>query len=103
MKLISQLWEESGSVAAGGSLVVKLPVDGDVSVTVAPGGGGTATVQFTDAPNDDLVAGDAIWIPSSITASAAIANVVRNAPTRAVRISAASAAARYQLLQRSVR
>lgn len=103
MKLISQLWEESGSVAAGISLVVRMPVDGDLSVTAAPGGSGTVTVEFTDAPAEDITAGTAIWIPSSITASATTASVVRNAPTRAVRITAATAAARYQLLQRSVR
>ena len=102
MNRLGRLWEESGTVEPGSPLIVVLSDGGDVSVSIAPGEGGEVQALYSVAPIADILAEDspALWFAFAAAVSAQ-ANYTRNGPTRAMQIVATTAAARYEICQRS--
>jgi hypothetical protein len=101
MILRGVLWEESGDVDAAGFHVIKLPADGDVSVTLAPGGGGgAAEAWFTVSTGADIDAGNARWFAWTAGSVNALTNGRIQGPVSGIKITAATAAAHYEVLQR---
>lgn len=98
MQLLGRFWEDRIDVAAGASIVIELPAAARVSVGAIPGSGGTATAEFTVSSKALIEAGTATWLPL-IDASATNAEANRVAPTRALRLSAATAGASFDVLQ----
>ncbi|MDI3259692.1 MAG: hypothetical protein QJR02_08350 [Sinobacteraceae bacterium] len=98
MQLLGRFWELRVSVPAGASEVVILPAAARVSVSAAPVAGGAATVEYTVSSADEVNGGTPIWI-KLIDAATAGAEANRSVPTRALRLSAATAAAVFDILQ----
>ena len=102
MRFVGGQWVDKGAVPTAAPLVVKLPAGGDTSVTAKPGASGAVTIEWTVADPADIDAGTALWFASTVTASATAANAVRVGPTTGVRITAATSAGSYELVQREI-
>ena len=102
MNRVGKVWVESGSVQPGTQLIVILSDAGDLSVSAAPSGGGTVLVEYCGAPPADILAEDspALWFAWQYAAAATAKNDLRIGPTVAVRITATTAVARYEIAQR---
>lgn len=100
MQLRGLIYEDSGNVAVGTSKVIKVPLDGDVSVAVVPGASGSAEVYYTASPGaaiDGNTANWFAWTPGSV-GSATLDT--RKGPISGVKIVAATAACAYEFMQR---
>jgi hypothetical protein len=99
---VGKVWVESGNVQPGEPLVVILSDAGDLSVSAAPSGGGTVLVEYCGAPPADVLAeaSPALWFQWQYAAANAAKNDLRIGPTTAVRITAVTGPARYELAQR---
>lgn len=93
-------WIDTRTVAVGTPQVIEL-ADGRRawSVSVAPEATGNATVEFTLAPQEDVLAGTAIWITLFTTIASAAKSDGKQIPARALRVTAATAACRVEVLQ----
>lgn len=101
MKRSGPFWVEKGSVPVATPLVILLPEAGDFSLVVTPSGTlGSSTVELSLSDPDDLLAGAATWIASTITAATAKSSLLRNGPATGVRISAAVGPTTYEFCQR---
>ena len=104
MKLNGKLWQASGTVAAAATAVLILPESGDASIALIPAAGGSALVEVTIAPLEEVQAGSASvrWFPWPKGSVTAAAEDTRMAPATALRITAATQPCRYEFSQRAV-
>lgn len=92
-------WTHSETVAAGGTSILKLAVSRPVVVTASPQSTGTATVEFTAAPIEDIDAGIATWRPLLTLAAGTAGDAAKDYGVRALRFKAMTAACRFEASQ----
>jgi hypothetical protein len=93
-------WEEHGTVSAGDSKVVEMPVSGDVGAAVYPGADGSALIEATISPLARVQAGTAKWFAWDKGSVAADTIDLTIGPVRALRITATDADCDYDVLCR---
>lgn len=98
MQLLGRYWEGRVAVAAGQAVVLDLPAAARVSVGANPGASGTATVEYTVSGKALVDADTATWL-SLIAATSTAAEANRSVPTRALRLTATTTAASFDILQ----
>jgi hypothetical protein len=99
MKFDGAFWTEGKQIQAGTPIIVMLAKPSRMSVTIAPAVGGTATVEFTNAPLDQVEAGSATWLPLIASTDGSAQEGGRDRPTRALRITVTGAACVYEVVQ----
>lgn len=92
-------WALAGTVAAGSSEIIELPRQGESSIAVVPGGGGSALVEYTIAPLDAVADAAATWFPWPAGSVTAATEDGRLTPTTAFRVTATTADCWVEVLQ----
>jgi|GEM_PF-2541496 len=103
MTKVSGRWEYAANVVAGANDVLyppRLHLDKPLSVGVMPGAGGTALVEYTLAPRAAVDADPNVvtWRPWPAGAVSSNADDVVDAPVTALRMTAATSDASWEVL-----
>lgn len=100
MKFTGAFWEEQGTAVVGTPAIVKIPVAGDVSVSVFPGALGSVLVETTLSSPAAMDAGTANWFAWTEGNVNVNTQDLAMGPVRGLRITATVANAKYEVLNR---